>query len=396
MRFGMSMPGIGRRNPWQTSVRYLEMWPFDLLEFVHFWIKDASTIWMVCVLNSNLWSIFHGFQKFQASSGWVGNSLDSQYRSCSANSGFRFPWGSLWRIGAGWWYEYDPMIPSGQKSSMNLGWVSDTPGDFLGWRGCIGNCAGKRENLQVYSLVIFIFFFPKTCWKKIEGWISWNGGYMDKTRWEVANNIANHPPKWGYHQVLSLTFSRLRGVFSAKMVETWKFTTTEVWADLTKPSRNFEKITIFVPETSKETAFLCFFYLMISEITKRLRLNGQTWIKHHKMPNSSWTFEVWFGGPRISECSGMPLAQPGGGGIWISTPKRGRWKPTENNGNCPCVCWWKNRQVTGDASVSVRKGPEAQQNPVTRLRWGPSVKTTFESSNFRKVLYISWIFHEYL
>lgn len=266
MRFGMSMLGIGRRNPWQTSVRYLEtwMWPFDLLEFFHFWYKDASTkdastIWMVCVLNSNLWSIFHGFQKFQASSGWVGNSLDSQYRSCSANSGFRFPWGILWRIGAGWWYEYDPMIPSGQKSSMNLGWVSDTPGDFLGWRGCIGNVPA-RENLQVYSLVIIIIvFFPKTCSKKIEGWISWNGGYMDKTRWEVANNIANHPPKWGYHQVLSLTFSRLRGVFSAKMVETWKFTTTEVWADLTKPSRKFGKIAILSQKLRRNLHFYVLF-----------------------------------------------------------------------------------------------------------------------------------------
>ena len=153
----------------------------------------------------------------------------------------------------------NPMIPSGQKSSMNLGWVSDTPGDFLGWRGCIGNVPA-RENLQVYSLVIIIIvFFPKTCSKKIEGWISWNGGYMDKTRWEVANNIANHPPKWGYHQVLSLTFSRLRGVFSAKMVETWKFTTTEVWADLTKPSRKFGKIAILSQKLRRNLHFYVFF-----------------------------------------------------------------------------------------------------------------------------------------
>ena len=135
---------------------------------------------------------------------------------------------------------------------------------------------------------------------------------------------------------------------------------------------------------------------MISEITKRLRLNGQTWIKYHKMPNSS--LDIWGLVWRTSNFGLFRHAlwrNPRGGGIWISTPKRGGWKPTENNGNCPCVCWWKNRQVTGDASVSVRKGREAQQSPVTRLRWGPSVKTTFESSNFRNVLYIfmniSWI-----
>lgn len=46
----------------------------------------------------------------------------------------------------------------------------------------------------------------------------------------------------------------------------------------------------------------------------------------------------------------------------------------ENNGNCPCVCWWKNRQVTGDASVSVRKGREAQQNPGDKIEMGSECK----------------------
>ena len=205
--------------------------------------------------------------------------------------------------------------------------LSDTPGDFLGWRGCIGNVPA-RENLQVYSLVIFIIvFFPKTCSKKIEGWISWNGGYMDKTRWEVANNIANHPPKWGYHQVLPLTFSRLRGVFSAKKVGKH--------GNLQRP--RCEPISPNHPENLEKLPFcprnfegICIFMFFLNKWFLKSP-KGWDWTDGHEssiikcqiLPGHLrwWS---WFGGPRISECSGMPLVQPGRGGIWFSTPKRGK------------------------------------------------------------------------
>ena len=191
MRFGMSMLGIGRRNPWQTSVRYLEtwMWPFDLLEFFHFWYKDASTkdastIWMVCVLNSNPLKHFPWLPKIPGIK-WLSRELSGlsvqillgKLRVSVSVGDFVEDWS--WMMIWIWSHDtkWAKIIHESGLSEWHSRWFS--------WvKRLYRKCAGKRENLQVYGLVIIIIhFFPTKCSTKNEGWISWNGGYMDKTRW---------------------------------------------------------------------------------------------------------------------------------------------------------------------------------------------------------------------
>lgn len=196
----------------------------------------------------------------QASSGWVGNSLDSQYRSCSANSGFRFPWGILWRIGAGWWYEYDPMIPSGQKSSMNLGRVSDTPGDFLGWRGCIGNVPEKEKIFRFTAWwESSCIFSQRNARKKMKvGYLGTGDTWIkqdDKLLMTLLTILLSEV-------IIKCYRSLFQG--SGEFFQRRKVENMEIYNDrgVSRSHQTIQKIwknCHFVPETSKESAFLCFF-----------------------------------------------------------------------------------------------------------------------------------------